>query len=69
MYVAKVLRDIQKKHPGMEVEVMDVATNFGRMRKAGILGFPAVKIGDEVKSWFIPSRKEIVEFVESEISK
>jgi len=69
MYVAKVLRDVQKNHPDMEIEVMDVATNFGRMREAGILGFPAVKIGDAVKSWFIPSRKEIVAFVEGEIGK
>jgi len=69
MYVAKVLRDVQKSHPDMEIEVMDVATNFGRMREAGILGFPAVKIGEEVKSWFIPSRKEIVAFVEGEMGK
>jgi len=69
MYVAKVLRDIQKQHPEIEIEAIDIATNFSRTRKAGVTVFPAVKIGDKVKAWYVPNRQEILAFVESEISK
>ena len=69
MYVAKVLNDIKKRHPEIEIEAIDIATNFGRMRKAGVSVFPAVKIGEKIKSWYVPNRKEIEGFVENEIKK
>jgi len=68
-YVAKVLQELKKKHPMIEIEAIDIATNFGRMRRAGISVFPAIKIGDKVKAWYVPNRKEIEAFVEGEINK
>jgi len=59
----------KKRHPAIEIEVIDIATNFGRMRRAGISVFPAIKIGKNVKAWYVPDRKEIEAFVEGEINK
>ena len=67
MYVAKVLRDIQQKHPQIEIETIDMATTFVRARKAGVSVFPAVKIGSKQKAWFVPDKREIWHFVESEL--
>lgn len=69
MYVAKVLRDIQKKHPQIEIEAIDIATNMGRMRRAGVVVFPAIKIGSKQKAWYVPDNREIWDFVESAILK
>lgn len=65
MYVAAVLREIQQKHPQIEITAIDIATNLWLFRKAGVTVFPAIIIGTRHRAWIVPDSKEIWQFVES----
>lgn len=64
MYISKILKDLNRTHPELEIEYIDLLTDFTRFTKAGIKVFPAIVIGDDMRSWLVPKRKEVIEFVE-----
>jgi len=64
LYISKILKEINRSHPELEIEYIDLLTDFTRFTSAGIKIFPAIVIGDDMRSWLVPKRKEIIEFVE-----
>jgi len=64
LYIAKILKELNRQHPELEIEYIDLLTDFSRFSKAGIKVFPAIVIGDDVRSWLVPKRSEVIEFVE-----
>lgn len=64
MYLSKILKEINRTHPELEIEYIDLLTDFSRFTNAGIKVFPAIVIGDDMRSWLVPKRKEVIEFVE-----
>ena len=67
-YVKGILTELQKKHDQIEVEAIDIATQFNRWQDLNTKVFPALKIGSEVKGWYLPNKKEIEDFVLSKLS-
>jgi len=67
MYISKILKEINRTHPELEIEYIDLLTDFTRFTNAGIKVFPAIVIGDDMRSWLVPKRKEVIEFVEQAI--
>ena len=69
MYVHGILKELQKEHQEIEIDPLDIATNLKRWKEAGVKVFPALKIGEEIKAWYVPKKDEIVEFVESQLQE
>lgn len=64
LYISRILKELNKKHPELDIEYIDLIPNIRRFKKAGIKIFPAIVIGDDVRSWIMPKKNEIIEFVE-----
>lgn len=64
LYISSVLKELNQRHPELEIEYIDLLTDFNRFSKVGIKVFPAIVIGDDMRAWIVPKKKEIVEFVE-----
>lgn len=64
LYIAKILKELNRQHPELEIEYIDLLTDFSRFTRAGIKVFPAIVIGDDVRSWLVPKRAEVIEYVE-----
>jgi len=64
LYLSKILKEINRRHPELEIEYIDLLTDFSRFTNAGIKVFPAIVIGDDMRSWIVPKRNEVIEFVE-----
>lgn len=64
LYISRILKELNQKHPELDIEYIDLLTDFKRFNKAGIKIFPAIVIGDDVRAWVMPKRSEIIEFVE-----
>jgi len=67
MYVESILNELQQDHSKIEVEKIDIATNFTRFKNTVCRMFLALMINNKIKGWTIPNRKEIIEFVEKEL--
>lgn len=67
LYLSKILKDLNRTHPELEIEYIDLLTDFSRFNKAGIKVFPAIVIGDEARAWLVPKRDEVIEFIEQEM--
>lgn len=59
----KNLAKIASERPGIEIEKVDVITDFSRMRKDGVLLFPALKVGEEKLSGVFLSQEKIENFL------
>lgn len=46
LYVAHELKRLQREFPHLEIETIEVATNLGRTREAGVRTVPALKVGN-----------------------
>lgn len=64
LYISRILKELNQKHPELDIEYIDLLTDFKRFNEAGIKIFPAIVIGDDVRAWIMPKRSEIIEFVE-----
>ena len=64
LYISRILKELELKHPELEIEYIDLLTNFNRFSDAGIKVFPAIVIGDDMRSWIMPKKSEIIEFIE-----
>jgi len=64
LYISRVLKELNLKHPELDIEYIDLLKDFSRFNKAGIKIFPAIVIGDDIRSWVIPKKSEIIEFIE-----
>ena len=64
LYISRILKELNQKHPELEIEYIDLITDFKRFNKAGIKIFPAIVIGDDIRSWVMPRKSEIIEFIE-----
>lgn len=67
MLVGHELERIKARHPDLEVVPIEITTNLGRALKAGIRGFPALKIGDDILVGFILTAKAVRRFVEEHL--
>lgn len=65
LYISRILKELNQKHPELEIEYIDLLTDFKRFSDAGIKIFPAIVIGDDIRAWIMPKKSEIIEFVET----
>jgi len=65
MMVDRVLTRLKGKYPDLEVEKIDILTNFRRTINEGIRMIPALKSRDRILSGIILNEKEIEEFLSS----
>ena len=66
--VTRTLKELQAEHPDLEVERIEIFAHPARTFKAGVRQIPALRVGDEVRSWFLPKREEVVAFLEPLLS-
>ena len=64
MMVDRVLTNIQRENPDLEVTRIDVVAHPLTAWKAGIRMFPALKAGDRVLSGILPGEAEIRRFID-----
>ncbi len=62
--VTRTLAELEAKHPELEIERMEIFTHPARTLKAGVRGIPALRVGDDLQSWFLPKREEVLEFLQ-----
>ncbi len=67
MFVGHELKKLQKEHPEIELDAIDVTFHYKRAMDEGIRMFPALKIEGEILAGFILSRQAIRTFVESHL--
>jgi len=68
LYISRVLKELNQTHPELDIEYIEMLTDFKRFSKAGIKIFPAIVIGNDMRAWIMPKKSEIVEFVEQSIA-
>ena len=68
MLVGHELEKIKAEHPDLEVIPIEITTYIGRALKAGIRGFPALKIEDDILVGFILTPKAVRQFVEKHLN-
>lgn len=67
MFVGYELKKLKKEHPKIEVEPIEVTSDFKQAWKDGIRMFPALKIGKDVLSGLILTPGTVREFVETHL--
>lgn len=68
LYISRVLKELNKSHPELDIEYIEMLTDFKRFSQAGIRIFPAIVIGDDMRAWVMPKKSDIIEFVEQSMS-
>ncbi|MDH5518754.1 MAG: thioredoxin family protein [Gammaproteobacteria bacterium] len=68
LYISRILKELNQIHPELEIEYIEMLTDFKRFTEAGIKIFPAIVIGDDMRAWVMPKKSEIVNFIEQSIS-
>lgn len=65
--VTRTLDDLVERHPEIEVETVEILAHPRRTFGAGVRQIPALRIGDDVRTWFLPNKDEVVSFVEDHL--
>lgn len=64
MLAVRELEKIVQDNETLEVETIEIGSNFGRCWRAGIRMIPALKIGDDILSGVLLSEDKIRQFIE-----
>ena len=68
MFVGYELKKLKKEYPEIELESIEVTTDFKRTWNDGIKIFPALKIENEILSGLILTPRRIRKFVQSHLN-
>lgn len=62
-YAAHILKKLQREFDDLEVVTYDIATDFTAFKNKKIGIVPAIVCGDKQKSWILPKKAEIRDFI------
>ncbi len=62
--VTRTLEELEAQHPDLEVERVEILAHPARTLQAGVRRIPALRVGDDLRSWFLPKREEVLAFLE-----
>lgn len=62
-YASHVLKQLHAEYDDLEIIVYDIFTDLNAFKNAGIKMIPAIKCGDEMRSWVFPTKDEIKDFL------
>lgn len=68
-YTAKILKDLQKKFPNLEIVSYDLVTDFNYFKDSGVKMIPTLISENSRESWILPKASEIRKFVISKLEK
>jgi len=62
-YTAHILKNLQEELDDIEIQSFDILTDMNSFKEAGIRMIPTIRIVDAKKSWVLPSKNEIRDFI------
>jgi hypothetical protein len=66
--VALTLKALRREHPSLEVESVDVVTQFARVRRDGVRGFPTLRVGDEWLTGMVLTPNQVRAFIKRQLN-
>jgi len=62
-YLAKVLKDLKEQYGDFEIITYDILTNPKAFKDENIKMIPAIKINHHKRSWLLPQKAQIIDFI------
>lgn len=62
-YMAKILKDLKEQSYDFEIITYDISTNPKAFKNANIRMIPTIKINNNKRSWLLPKRSQIIDFI------
>jgi len=68
-YTEMILKELQQEFRGLHIVTFDIATEYKRFRALGLRMVPALVSAETKKTWVIPRKAEIRDFVIEQMNK
>lgn len=63
IYTLKILKGLQQEYTNLEIITYDIVTDIKAFKESDIIMIPTIRIDNIKRSWLLPKKSQITEFI------